>query len=148
MHAYANPENRQNELKRADGFGVARFNKRNRTITFECWPRFAKVSDGDKSQFVGWPVTVKMSHNDGRKTMGWLPKLVFSKKNQVVQIKNSRTEEILYTVRINGNTFQPKVYSMDPHEVRLGKNGPEYKFLTNCIPVKDPAKAKRLSVNH
>ena len=148
MHAYANPENRQNELKRADGFGVARFNKRNRTITFECWPRFAKVSDGDKSQFVGWPVTVKMSHNDGRKTMGWLPKLVFSKKNQVVQIKNSRTEEILYTVRINGNTFQPKVYSMDPHEVRLGKNGPEYKFLTNCIPVKDPAKAKRLTVNH
>ena len=148
MHAYANPENRQNELKRADGFGVARFNKRNRTITFECWPRFAKVTDGDKAQFAGWPVTVKMSHNDGRKIMGWLPKLVFPKKNQVVQIKNLKTEEILYTVRINGNTFQPKVYSMDPHEVRHGKNGPKNQLLTNCIPVKDPAKAKRLSVNH
>ena len=148
MHAYANPENRQNELKRADGFGVARFNKRNRTITFECWPRFAKVTDGDKAQFAGWPVTVKMSHNDGRKIMGWLPKLVFPEKNQVVQIKNLKTEEILYTVRINGNTFQPKVYSMDPHEVRHGKNGPKNQLLTNCIPVKDPAKAKRLSVNH
>ena len=148
MHAYANPENRQNELKRADGFGVARFNKRNRTITFECWPRFAKVTEGDKAQFAGWPVTVKMSHNDGRKIMGWLPKLVFPKKNQVVQIKNLKTEEILYTVRINGNTFQPKVYSMDPHEVRHGKNGPKNQLLTNCIPVKDPAKAKRLSVNH
>ena len=147
MHAYANPENRQNELKRADGFGVARFNKRNRSITFECWPRFAKVTDGDKAQFAGWPVTVKMADNDGRKIMGWLPKLVFSKKNQVVQIKNLKTEEILYTVRINGNTFQPKVYSMDPHEVRLGKNGPETQFLTNCNPVKDPAKAKVLSVN-
>ena len=148
MHAYANPENRQNELKRADGFGVARFNKRNRTITFECWPRFAKVTDGDKAQFAGWPVTVKMADNDGRKIMGWLPKLVFPKKNQVVQIKNLKTEEILYTVRINGNTFQPKVYSMDPHEVRHGKNGPKNQLLTNCIPVKDPAKAKRLSVNH
>ena len=147
MHAYANPENRQNELKRADGFGVARFNKRNRTITFECWPRFAKVTDGDKAQFAGWPVTVKMADNDGREIMGWLPKLVFSKKNQVVQIKNLKTEEILYTVRINGTTFQPKVYSMDPHEVRLGKNGPETQFLTNCNPVKDPAKAKVLSVN-
>ena len=147
MHAYANPENRQNELKRADGFGVARFNKRNRTITFECWPRFAKVTEGDKAQFAGWPVTVKMSHNDGRKIMGWLPKLVFPKKNQVVQIKNLKTEEILYTVRINGNTFQPKVYSMDPHEVRLGKNGPENQFLTNCYPVKDPTKAKELAVN-
>jgi len=147
MHAYANPENRQNELKRADGFGVARFNKRNRTITFECWPRFATVTDGDKAQFAGWPVTVKMADNDGREIMGWLPKLVFSKKNQVVQIKNLKTEEILYTVRINGTTFQPKVYSMDPHEVRLGENGPETQFLTNCNPVKDPAKAKVLSVN-
>ena len=147
MHAYANPENRQNELKRADGFGVARFNKRNRTITFECWPRFAKVTDGDKAQFAGWPVTVKMADNDGREIMGWLPKLVFSKKNQVVQIENLKTKEILYTVRINGTTFQPKVYSMDPHEVRLGKNGPETQFLTNCNPVKDPAKAKVLSVN-
>ena len=147
MHAYANPENRQNELKRADGFGVARFNKRNRTITFECWPRFAKVTDGDKAQFAGWPVTVKMADNDGREIMGWLPKLVFSEKNQVVQIENLKTKEILYTVRINGTTFQPKVYSMDPHEVRLGKNGPETQFLTNCNPVKDPAKAKVLSVN-
>jgi len=147
MHAYANPENRQNELKRADGFGVARFNKRNRTITFECWPRFAKVTDGDKAQFAGWPVTVKMADNDGREIMGWLPKLVFSKKNQVVQIKNLKTKEILYTVRINGNTFHPKVYSMDPHEVRLGKNGPETQLLSNCNPVKDPAKAKVLSVN-
>ena len=147
MHAYANPENRQNELKRADGFGVARFNKRNRTITFECWPRFAKVTDGDNAQFAGWPVTVKMADNDGRQIMGWLPKLVFSKKNQVVQIENLKTKEILYTVRINGTTFQPKVYSMDPHEVRLGKNGPETQFLTNCNPVKDPAKAKVLSVN-
>ena len=147
MHAYANPENRQNELKRADGFGVARFNKRNRTITFECWPRFATVTDGDKAQFAGWPVTVKMADNDGREIMGWLPKLVFSKKNQVVQIENLKTKEILYTVRINGTTFQPKVYSMDPHEVRLGKNGPETQLLTNCNPVKDPAKAKVLSVN-
>jgi len=147
MHAYANPENRQNELKRADGFGVARFNKRNRTITFECWPRFAKVTDGDKAQFAGWPVTVKMADNDGREIIGWLPKLVFSEKNQVVQIENLKTKEILYTVRINGTTFQPKVYSMDPHEVRLGKNGPETQFLTNCNPVKDPAKAKVLSVN-
>ena len=38
MHAYANPENRQNELKRADGFGVARFNKRNRPSLLNVGP--------------------------------------------------------------------------------------------------------------
>ena len=113
MHAYANPEDRNNELKRADGFGVARFNKKDRSITFECWPRFAKVSDGDKAQFPGWPITVKMTQNDGRKVKGWLPKLNFSKANPVVQVINDKSKEVLYTVRVQGKSFQPKVYSSD-----------------------------------
>ncbi len=51
MLAYANPENVQDEKKRADGYGLIRFDKQTRKITFECWPRFSKVSDGDKAQF-------------------------------------------------------------------------------------------------
>ena len=39
MMAYANPED-SDERKRADGFGIARFNKKKREVTFECWPRF------------------------------------------------------------------------------------------------------------
>lgn len=50
MLAYANPEDPTDEQKRSDGFGVARFNKA-QTITFECWPRFSNVGDGDKAQF-------------------------------------------------------------------------------------------------
>ncbi|MBT5017342.1 MAG: hypothetical protein HON04_01205, partial [Planctomicrobium sp.] len=53
MLAYANPENRRDETQRADGYGIARFNKVARTITFECWHRFADVKDGDKAQFPG-----------------------------------------------------------------------------------------------
>ena len=147
MHAYANPEDRSDELKRADGFGVARFNKKNRTVTFECWPRFSKVSDGDQAQFSGWPVTFKMTQNDGRKIKGWLPKLSFSKPNPVVQVLNDKTKEVLYTVRVQGRNFHPKTYSMDPHSVRLGKDSPKTLLFSKTSPVRDPKKVKVLSVN-
>ena len=147
MHAYANPEDRNNELKRADGFGVARFNKKDRTITFECWPRFAKVSDGDKAQFPGWPITVKMTQNDGRKVKGWLPKLNFSKANPVVQVINDKSKEVQYTVRVQGKSFQPKVYSSDPHTVKVGKNSPKKLVFAKTRPVTDKNKAKELSLD-
>ena len=147
MHAYANPEDRSDELKRADGFGVARFNKKNRTVTFECWPRFCKVSDGDQAQFPGWPVTFKMSENDGRKVKGWLPRLTFSKPNPVVQVINDETKDVLYTLRVQGKNFQPKVYSMDSHSVRIGKDRPGNVVFSQTKPVRDPKKAKVLSID-
>ena len=70
MLAYANPEDHKNELTRADGYGIVRFDKSNRTITFESWPRFADVLDGDSVQFPGWPITIRMEDNDDREPIG------------------------------------------------------------------------------
>ena len=140
MHAYANPEDRNDELKRADGFGVARFNKTDRMSTFECWPRFSKVSDGDQAQFPGWPVTFKMTQNDGRKVQGWLPKLTFTQPKQVVQVINEKTKEILYTLRIKGKNFQPKVYDHGNYSVKFGSDQPR-KFALQNVPSSAKAKA-------
>jgi len=61
MVAYANPEDRRDERKRGDGYGIARFDFARDTITFECWPRFAVVGpDGAARQYPGWPVTVPL----------------------------------------------------------------------------------------
>ena len=126
MLAYANPEDRTDELKRSDGYGIARFDKRNRTITFECWPRFASVDDGDKAQFPGWPITVKMEDNDGRKVAGYLPLLKFEgAKNPVVQVVEESSGEILYTVRVKGDSFQPAVYAGGKYTVNVGANKPD-----------------------
>ena len=147
MHAYANPPADRSDIKnRADGFGVARFNKKTRTITYECWPRFGDVSKGEKDQFPGWPVTHKMEHNDGREVKGWLPKLSFSEPAPVVQVRNLSKDEVLYTVRIQGTHFQPKVYSLDLHEVRVGRNQPENLLIPKVQPVEMPAEAKEISV--
>jgi hypothetical protein len=58
--AYANPPDITDEKQRADGYGLARFDKRQGTVTFECWPRFSDAKKGDAEQFPGWPITVKM----------------------------------------------------------------------------------------
>lgn len=126
MLAYANPEDRQDELKRADGYGIARFHKKDRTVTFECWPRFCNVADGDKAQFPGWPLTVRMDDNDGRVPVGWLPELTVSgSASFVVQVVEDATSEILYTVRVDGPTFRAPVYSDGTHTLRVGKDQPE-----------------------
>ena len=137
MLAYANPEDRKDELKRADGFGIARFNKRKRTITFECWPRFANVNDGDGAQFAGWPVTFDMKANDGRKIKGWLPLLRFSKSNPVVQVINNETDEIIYTVRIKGKKFQPKVYQPGNYSVKAGMDFPDMIVIKEVLSESD-----------
>jgi len=59
--AYANPEDVSDEKKRGDGYGLARFDFSEDTITFECWPRFpVKGADGAPRQYPGWPVTVPL----------------------------------------------------------------------------------------
>ena len=131
--AYANPGNLQDEKQRGDGYGLARFNKKDRTVIFECWPRFAKVSDGDKAQFPGWPHTVSMEENDGRKPTGWLPELRFQgATDPVVQVIEDATGEVLYTTRVSGKRFRPRVFSSGSHTIKVGRdkaNGPVLKGI-------------------
>jgi hypothetical protein len=127
MMAYANPEDPADEQKRADGFGIARFNKRDRTITFEAWPRFASVDDGDAAQFPGWPITVRMSDNDGRSVRGYLPELQFSGIEQpVVKVTHTGTGEVLYTVRTAGPRFRPPVFDeTGTYRIDIGPDQPD-----------------------
>jgi len=135
MLAYANPENRADEKKRSDGFGIARFNKKRRQVTFECWPRFCDVRDGDEAQFPGWPITIAQAANDGRKVEGYLPELIFSGgKNPVVQVEEEISGEVLYTVRAQGNRFQPQVYSKGKHTVKIGMQKADVKTFAGLEP--------------
>ena len=56
MYAYANPDGPSNGA----GYGLIRFNKSHRQITFECWPREVDVTAVQVQQFEGWPVTVAL----------------------------------------------------------------------------------------
>ena len=88
-----------------------------------------------------------MTQNDGRQVKGWLPKLNFTKANPVVQIINDKSKEVQYTVRVQGKSFQPKVYSSDPHSVKVGHSTPKTLVLSKTNPVKERKKAKELSLD-
>jgi hypothetical protein len=126
MLAYANPEDIQDEKQRADGYGLIRFDKKTRKITFECWPRFAKVADGNKAQFPGWPITITQDANDGRKVHAQLPAVKLDgMANPVVQVVAEATGEILYTVRSQTPSFTPRVYAPGKYTVKAGKDKPD-----------------------
>ena len=54
--AYANPESNS----KGGGYGLIRFNKKENTATFECWPRYIDVTRENAEQFEGWPITVSL----------------------------------------------------------------------------------------
>jgi len=58
MHAYANIE--RPDLLR-DGFGIVRFNKAEKSVTFESWDRFTDVTKKGAGQMPGWPRTIRQS---------------------------------------------------------------------------------------
>jgi hypothetical protein len=71
-----------------------------------------------------------MDANDGRKVAGWLPELVFEgAENSIVQVIEEATGEILYTVRIEGTRFQPRVYAAGKYTVIIGREKPNAKTI-------------------
>jgi hypothetical protein len=132
MFAYANPPDISDARQRADGYGIVKFRKDDRSIRMECWPRFSSVSDGDKGQFPGWPITIKQQDNDGRKTLGWLPEIIFPDKTQgVIQVIHEESGEVLYTFRSSTDRFQPHVYAAGQYTVKVGRNRPTQVVLKN-----------------
>lgn len=56
MHAYVNPE----APSAGGGYGLIRFHKPTKEVTFECWPRDVDVTKDDAAQFQGWPLTISL----------------------------------------------------------------------------------------
>jgi hypothetical protein len=148
MLAYANPTDITQEQQRADGYGLVRFRKSTRQITFECWPRFPTLQAGKPQQFPGWPITIAARDNDGRKPVAWLPELVFEGgPDAVVQVIEDATGEILYTTRTDGPRWQPPTYSQGTFTVKVGRARPDLVALSRVTAATSPAQAGKKVVS-
>ncbi len=106
---------------KTSGLGLVRFDRPHRRITFECWPFLADPQQPN-TQFPGWPVTIDMSANDGRKPAAHLPTLnIHGVENPVVQVLNHDASEIIYTLRIAGQSFQPPVFAAGTYTIRVSE---------------------------
>lgn len=130
MYAYANPglktsgdiRSGKEHPNRGDGYAIAKFNTSTGQTTFECWPRNADVSQGDKGQYTGWPITFNANENDGRKVLGHLPETKLPFKNAVVELTDSLTKERIYCIRVQGETFQAPYYKESQYTLKAGKD--------------------------
>jgi phosphodiesterase/alkaline phosphatase D-like protein len=147
MLAVANPDPEENHDKlttRAAGFGIVKFNKKTREITLECWPRNVDITDSNTKQYPGWPRTIKQTDNYARKAVAYLPTIeVEGMTNPIIQVIDESNNEIVYTLRINGSSFRPKVFKIEEYTVKVGQQGTgQMKTLTGIEPLKDNQSGK------
>lgn len=116
------PNRYQRAENRVSGFGMIHFDTEERTITSEAFPFLAKeTADGSLEQFPGWPLTIGQTDNYGREAVAYLPAIVSTGlSDPVVQITSETTSELVYALRIKGETFRPKVFAMGNYTIRAG----------------------------
>jgi len=141
MHAYANPNPTRTKynrwLSRGEGFGIVRFNKHMRTITFECWPRGCDVNSPNCQQYPGWPITIHQEDNYGRQAQAYLPTLHFSKTTDpVVQVIRESDGSTVYTLRVDGKSFRPKVFQDGAYTIHIRSDGGQVTYTgIQALPV-------------
>ena len=113
---------------RAAGFGVVRIDKKTRDVTFVCWPRNVNVSDEKAKPYPGWPYVFNQLDNYGRKAVAHLPTLKINKPGQVVQVAEEKSGEVIYTLRIKGTEFRPKVFAEGSYVLQVGEGSARKTF--------------------
>ncbi|MFO7975918.1 MAG: alkaline phosphatase D family protein [Candidatus Hydrogenedentota bacterium] len=125
LWAVANPSPEENHDKlttRAAGFGLVKLDKETRKITVECWPRNVDITAPDAEPYPGWPITIDQKDNYGRKAAAYLPTLeIQGAKDPVVQIVDEADNSVVYTLRIKGTSFRPKVFKEGMYTVKVGE---------------------------
>ena len=133
MLAYANPNPTRIDYDRwraqGAGFGVVRFHKEDRTMTIELWPRGCLVSDPACEQYPGWPLIIAQEDNYGRQAEAYLPDLVVvGAEDPVIQVIQEATGEIVYTLRIKGTSYRPKVFEDGRYTLKVRAGAREKVF--------------------
>ena len=119
---------------RATGYGIVRLNKQTRDITMECWPRQANPKT-DK-QYKGWPITINQLDNFAQNAQWLLPEIhITGLEKPLVQVVNELDHEIVSTIRINGNAYQPKVLKDGKYSIIVSAKG-KVKFFNHISPAK------------
>ncbi len=125
VHAVSNPyytgKKPSRLYDRATGYGIVRFNKSSRDILVECWPRWVDPSSKNAKQYPGWPVRFNQEDNYKRKAHSWLPEVKLQGMQQtVIQVIEEKTDEIVYSLRISGDSFQPRVFKSGSYTIKIG----------------------------
>jgi len=103
----------------------------------ENWARDVNPSDQDSKPYPGWPVVLDQEDNYGRRPYGYLPEIkVSGMVDPVFQLVHENRGEIVYTIRIKGSTYIPKIYEEGTYTIRIGDPDTEMKEILH-LNIKD-----------
>ena len=131
----------------ADGYGIVRVNKQEQTIRIENWPWNARPGQDDSGQYGGWPITLRLEELDGRVPTAYLPDLrVHGMSQAVVQVSDEQSGEIIYTTRMRGDLYRPRVFRPGVYRVTVGEPGTEAMLVLNGLESKPAPEGEVIQV--
>ena len=123
-----------------------RFYKKNRNITIECWPR--QADPRTDAQYEGWPVTINQRDNFLKNASWYLPELTFTGgESPVVQVINEQNDEVVYTLRVNGTKYLPRVLKKGNYTIIVSKDGSGKKNKIEHLAARKTPDARKLKVS-
>ena len=88
-------------------------------------------------------ITIHQLDNYGREAVAYLPTLkVTGMDDPVVQVIDEGSGEILYTLRIKGQEFRPKVFRKGKYTVKVGEQGRRMQVLKGIEALEPDQKAE------
>lgn len=95
---------------RATGYTILRCNRQSREIEVTMWPRWVDPSQAGAKPYDGWPITMRQLDNGLYGAKWTLEKIEASgHPNSVIQVLREPDREVVYTLRINSESFTPLV---------------------------------------
>lgn len=95
---------------RATGYSILTCDKASRKTTVAIWPRWVDPTVAGAKPFDGWPIVIDQLDNGLWDAKWELDRIETSGfHDPVVQVRDETTGEIVYTLRIRGTSFTPKV---------------------------------------
>jgi alkaline phosphatase D len=105
---------------RAPGYGIVVFDRNTRQITLANWPRWVDPSAPGAKPYPGWPITIDQIDNGLEATKWVLPKIETPGVNDpVLQVIDQSNDEVVYTLRIKGTSFIPRVFRPGNYTVNV-----------------------------
>lgn len=123
VFAVANPQKSKIEPVRhheaSTGYSVITLRRDTREIELANWPYHSGQENG--KPFPYWPVKINQTDNYGKPPAGWLPEIKVEGMNDpVIRIIREYTGELIYTLRIKGNSFQPWIFEYGNYRIEVG----------------------------
>jgi hypothetical protein len=125
-------------MDKASGYGIVRLHRNTGKITVECWPILVDASEpGAGSRlFPGWPKTIGIEDNFPKQAVAWLPRVkVTGMANPVIQVVDEVSGEHVYTLRVRGGEWHPRVFSKTGvYTLRVGEPGQDFREYRGLRP--------------